>query len=84
MKTAEQVKSDIVAKAGSDEDFRSRLLADPRSAASELAGVAIPEGLEVSVHEESTSSYHLVLPPTSQLNTEQLDSVAGGAPGKWW
>lgn len=84
MKTAARVKSDIVAKAVSDEEFRSRLLTDPHSAASEIAGMEIPSGLSVRVHEENASTYHVVLPPGRQLSEHDLERVSGGGWGKGW
>ena len=36
----------------------------------------------IQVHEESSTSAHLVLPPASKLNTTDLQAVAGGFIGQ--
>ena len=77
MNTAEQIKEEIISRASSNSEFRSRLLANPREAAGEVVDGPIPEALSVSVHEDSLTDYHLVLPPVGRLSEAQLDNVAG-------
>ena len=77
MNTAEQIKDEIISKARSDAEFRSRLLANPRAAAGEVVDGPVPDAMSVSVHEESMTDYHLVLPPTGRLSEAQLVNVAG-------
>ena len=77
MRSAEQIKNDIIAKAGSDAEYRNRLIANPREAASEVVGMDIPDGIEVFVHEESAKAYHVTLPQTQRLSPEQLEGAAG-------
>jgi len=62
-------------------EFRARLLADPRAVVSELIGTAVPESVEIEVHEESLTHVHLVLPCASrrgELVDADLELVAGG------
>ena len=61
--------------------FRSRLLADPRAALSDLLGVAIPESVVIEVHEESLAHFHLVIPndeAVRDISDDELELVAGG------
>lgn len=78
MRSAEQIKKDIIVKAGLDAEYRSRLLDNPREAVSEVVGAALSDGLDVRVHVESPDCYHLALPQTRRLSTDQLAAAAGG------
>lgn len=79
MKTPNELREEIVGKAAKDSDFRALLLADPKGALKQELGVTIPESLSVEVHEESNTTTHLVLPPDSKLNEDELQGVVGGA-----
>jgi hypothetical protein len=67
-----------------DEDFRQRLLDDPKGTLEQELGSALPEGVEVGVVEESTDTIYLVLPSASavgeggEISDEALEAVAGG------
>jgi hypothetical protein len=67
----------------SDPDFRAALLADPRAAISGLVGMDVPDLVTVSVHEESLTDIHLVLPAAAggegEISEDDLELVAGGA-----
>jgi hypothetical protein len=68
-----------------DPGFRDVLLADPRAAVSALVGIDLPDVVAVTVHEESLTDLHLVLPATrsaGELNEDDLELVAGG--GACW
>ena len=78
MKTAGEMRMALIEKAGEDEDFRDRLLADPKSVIESEFDVAVPEGFTLNVHEESPAAAHIVLPPDPSLSTEQLAVAAGG------
>ena len=80
----------IVQRSMEDEEFRQRLLDDPRGTMEQELGSALPEGLEVRVVEESADTIYLVLPGASapgdqgvELSEEDLESVAGGVGGKY-
>ena len=60
-------------KAAEDEDFRARLVADPRAAVEHETGLRFPDGFRIHVHEESATDAHMVLPPRPELSREQLD-----------
>ena len=78
MKTATELKTQLLTKAAEDGEFRARLLADPRAAISSELGTTIPEGFDIAVHEHSATTAHLVLPPSPALTEDEMRFVAGG------
>ena len=72
------MKAHIAMKATEDDDFRARLIADPRAAVEEALGMRFPKDYQLHVHEESATDAHMVLPPNPALSQEQLDRIAGG------
>jgi hypothetical protein len=80
-------ESSIIARAVEDSDFRVRLLADPMGVIEGELGAAIPEGVAVNVHEESSTAVHIVLPASDQLVRDELDAIVGahrgGASSGW-
>ena len=76
--TQAELQDRIIAGAAEDGEFRARLLADPKAAIRELIGEAIPDGIEVQVHQESATSFHIVLPPSGRLMEEEMAQVFGG------
>ena len=68
----------MLTKAEEDGDFRARLIADPRAAISAETGQTMPEGFDVVVHEDSATTAHLVLPPSSKLTEAEMETAAGG------
>ena len=79
MKTATELKAQLLTKAAEDGDFRARLLTDPKATISSETGVTIAEGFNVAVHEDSATTAHLVLPPSPALTEAELTAVAGGS-----
>ena len=65
-------------RAASDPAFRSQLLSDPSAAMSDLLGTPVPDAVSITVHEESLTDIHLVIPALSNLSQEDLELVAGG------
>lgn len=64
----EDVEAHVIAKSLADEDFRRRLVEDPRGTLqAELArfseSARIPESLDIKVIEEQPTTVHIVLPP---------------------
>lgn len=77
----EQMKQygQIVAKCWADAEFKARLMADPRATLS-AEGVAVPEGMELRVVENTPQVTYVVLPtPPSEgeLSDEDLSGVVG-------
>ncbi|MCY3768080.1 MAG: NHLP leader peptide family RiPP precursor [Gammaproteobacteria bacterium] len=83
MQTAAEIETQLRARVDEDEEFRVRLLKDPRGAIKDETGLTVPESFTVHVHEESSTDFHLVLPPAGgSLSDQELRDVAGGfAPG---
>ena len=85
MQSEAEVKAHVAMKATEDDDFRTRLIADPRGTAEEVLGMRFPKEYRLHVHEESATDAHLVLPPKPGLSKEQLERITGGAwyPDTW-
>ena len=79
-----EVERTLVQRSMEDEDFRQRLLDDPKGAVEQELGSSLPEGVEVRAVEESAQIIYLVLPSASplgqggELSDQELDEVAGG------
>ena len=73
----DNLQSRITARAVADQDFRTRLLADPRAAIVEELGISIPPSISGVVHENAGNTAHLVL-PALHLNEEELALTAAG------
>ena len=79
----EQLRADyakVVAKAWSDSDFKTKLLANPAAALAEV-GVEVPAGITLKAVENTTNTLYLVIPPppaNDELSEEALDRVVGG------
>ena len=78
MRSANEMRQHLCAKAAEDADFRARLLASPKSAIQQELSVDIPESFEVQVHEDGPTTAHLVLPPTARLTEAELRAGHGG------
>ena len=78
MKSEAEVRAHIAMKAAEEDDFRARLIADPRATIEDEAGIRFPDGYRIHVHVDTANDAHVVLPPKPQLSQEQLDLVAGG------
>ncbi len=78
-KTDQDKLSGIVRRAWRDPAFKSQLLASPRDVLA-MAGIDIPDGVTIEVHENDAGTVHLVLPspPRQELSEEELEDVAGG------
>jgi hypothetical protein len=80
-----EMERSIVQRSLEDEEFRQRLLDDPKAAVEQELGTQLPEDVEVSVVEESAQTIYLVLPSASplgesgELSDEELEVVAGGS-----
>jgi hypothetical protein len=73
----------IQERLASDPEFRATLTSDPRSAISELVGVDVPAAVKLTVHQESLTDIHIVLPATTaaegEFSEDDLELVAGGS-----
>ena len=76
--TLTDMRDALFERAAGDAEFRSRLLADPKTAVKEEFGFDAPAGLSIEVHEQTSKVAHLVLPPSDVLDEIELAQVAGG------
>ena len=79
--TRAEVESLVRQRLDSDPGFREKLLSDPRAAVSSVIGMPLPEAIKVSVHEESLTDVHLVIPAgpsAGEIVDADLELVAGG------
>jgi hypothetical protein len=73
----------LIERSLEDEDFRQRLLDDPKGTLAQELWSVLPERVEVRVVEESSDTIYLVLPSTSaggqggSLSDQDLEAVAG-------
>jgi hypothetical protein len=82
-----ELERTIVQRSIEDEEFRQRLLDDPKGTLEQELGRALKESTEVRVVKESADTIYLVLPSASvvgdrgrELSDQELDAVAGGEP----
>jgi flagellar basal body rod protein FlgC len=80
----------LVERSLQDEDFRQRLLSDPKGAIEEELETRLPQEVQVQAVEESAETIYLVLPPAPsqaneqgevELSDRELEGVAGA--GTW-
>lgn len=51
----------LLSETPTDDDFRALLLAYPHRYLSDATGIETPAGMDLTVHEEDSASFHLVL-----------------------
>jgi hypothetical protein len=81
----QEMERRLIEKSLEDEDFRQRLVEDPKGAVEQELGTRLPEEVRVVAVEESADTIYLVLPSTpmagaegGELSDQELESVAGG------
>jgi hypothetical protein len=84
-----EMERKLIERSLEDEDFRQRLLDDPKGTIEHDLGSRLPESIEVRVVEESAQTIYLVLPSRSadaqgrELADQELEEVSGGATNYW-
>ena len=80
-----EMERQLIERSLQDDDFRRRLLADPRAAVEQELGSRLPESIQVRAVEETADTIYLVLPGQSvgaetggELSDQDLEAVAGG------
>ena len=82
-----EVERRLIQRSLQDEEFRQRLLADPKAAVEEELGIQLPAEVQIRVVEETADTIYLALPSASpageggELSDRELDAVAGGDGG---
>jgi Nitrile hydratase, alpha chain len=69
-----QILQDLAVRAADDREFRRNLIDDPDRVLRE-AGIKIPQGVEVIVHENTHDQIHLVLPSCPPLQPDETNIV---------
>jgi hypothetical protein len=72
----QRLESHLVHRALESDDFRERLLADPKDAIERETGLRFPQTVSVVVHEEKLSELHVVLP----VDLVTFDAIATPLP----
>jgi Nitrile hydratase, alpha chain len=82
-----EIERRLINRSIEDEEFRQRLLDDPKGTVEQELGRGLPEGVQVRVVQESADTIYLVLPSASalggqggDLSDEALEAVSGGGP----
>ena len=80
-----EMERKLIQRSMEDEDFRQRLLEDPKAAVERELGTQLPEEVRVVAVEETAETIYLVLPFVSpdaqevgELSDRDLEAVAGG------
>ena len=81
MKSGAEMREHILGRAADDAEFRTRLVADPKATLNEEFGISLPDSFALSVHEDSSTHVHLVLPTTSPLDENALKAVRAAHDG---
>lgn len=80
----DDIERQVMERAARDSEFRQALMADPRSTLDREFGFKTPDGIELTVLEESPRQIYLVLPQRvesgDRLSDEDLEKAAGGDP----
>ena len=73
-----RIAADVYARTMTDPEFKAQFIADPAAVLS-AAGVEVPEGLTIKVVENSSSTFHVVLPDPETVTDELLAAASGGS-----
>ena len=84
MQEKQELLNSILEKASQNEEFRQRLLVDAKTAISSDFKIALPDGLNIVVHENDANTVHLPVPPSPKVLDEgKLAQVSGGQGNDW-
>ena len=86
MNQRKNLEEKLIEKALKDNDFKQRLISDPREVLKEEFNISIPSSINLNVIEEKENEITLVIPndgfsKSEELNPEELDLISGG--GDW-
>ena len=81
MKSGAEMRDHIIGKAADDAAFRTRLVADPKAVLTDEFGISLPDSFAISVYEDSSTHVHLVLPPNSELDVNELKAMTAAHDG---
>ena len=81
MSDQEQKFREIIVRAWKDENFKEKLISDPKKVLGE-AGITLPTNAKIKVHVDTPDTINLVIPRNpaeSELSEEALNAVSGGS-----
>ena len=81
--TRPEIEGAIVRRSLEDEDFRQRLLEDPKAAVEEELGLAVARCRSGKGVEESADTIYLVLPSASALGAKAWGALRPGPSRRW-
>lgn len=78
-----ELEQQIIERASRDAQFRKDFTSNPRQTVERELGVSIPEGISITVVEETPAKVYVVLPPApvqagQEISDADLEAVAGG------
>jgi len=79
-----QMSQHVVDRAVKDDDFRNRLISDPKGTIEEEYGVSLPPEARIHVHTETPREFHVVLPSTPSASSELSADEVGAADCSGW
>lgn len=88
-KSRSELNELIVKEVLSNDNFRKRLLRDPKATLADFIGTEIPENVKMNILVESPEQFYFVLPPGvypeagDELSEKELEQVAGGITWPW-
>jgi len=77
------IQEQVIVRAMKDEAFRQELLSSPKEVLERELGITLPQGVALQIHEDTSTTRHLVLPeqvPTGalfELSDAELEQAAG-------
>ena len=75
----EQFLDKILKAAKESPEFRAKLVADPKAVIEAQLHFKFPESFEISVHENTANTLHILLPDVvEELSELELSAVSGG------
>ena len=77
--------TDLFAACWKDDALKARFMADPKAVLAER-GIEMPDGMDVTVVENTDNTVHITLPMApdghAELSDEELSNAAGGNAGQ--
>jgi hypothetical protein len=79
------IQQQLCARAMKDEAFRQEVLENPNAVLQREFGIELPADVTITVHENTASTIHLVLPimprmgAVQELSDEELGHIVGGS-----
>lgn len=79
--SVDDLKVQIIKKAWEDPQFKQQLLDDPKGAIQQAFGIDVPADIDLTVVEETPTSYYLVIPSSPTVG--KAADVSNGVQYNW-